>query len=174
LGKARGGGVLDGRFACAEFAHGRSIVLNTLFLHVDDDPNDIKLVELAFVKMPKLRLRSVRDGQEAIDYLDGDGQYKDRETFPLPDVIILDLRMPRVTGFEFLTWLHSESSGNLKLIPVMVFSTSALEADVDRAYALHANCYLTKPVDFQLFGERIKLMTTFWSEHVEKPNGHHR
>src|SRR3954470_21629342 len=92
------------------------------FLLVEDDPNDAHLVELEFNKMSHLRLKWVRDGAEAIQYLEGRGQYKDRQSFPMPDVILLDLKMPGVGGFDFLRWLQRESPGVLKLIPVIVMS----------------------------------------------------
>ena len=142
----------------------------TTFLLVEDDPNDVFLVELEFKNAPgHIRLRTVNDGCEAIDYLGGKGRYHDRVRFPLPDVILLDLKMPKVCGFEFLEWLRQKSPDELQLIPVVVMSSSALESDVRRAYSLHVNSYMIKPVKWQEFRERIRTLGVYWAEHVQKP-----
>jgi len=139
------------------------------FLLVEDEPNDARLVELEFRKMPHVRLRWVRDGGEAIDYLEGKLPYSDRRSFPMPDVILLDLKMPGVDGFDFLHWLQKESPSKLKLIPVIVMSGSDLEADVNRAYAMGANFYLAKPPDWHEFRERMALLGILWGEKGETP-----
>jgi len=139
------------------------------FLLVEDRLDDVLLVEWEFKKAPGLRLRAVRDGQEAIDYLLGLPPYDDRFAFPLPNVILLDIKMPRLSGFDFLTWLHSSSPGDLKLIPVIVMSGSDLEQDVRKAYQMGANLYMTKPVNWDQFRERMRLLGILWTEHVETP-----
>jgi CheY-like chemotaxis protein len=136
---------------------------------VEDDPNDVFLVEHEFKRAPHLRLVHVGDGREAVRYLIGEGEYADRQKHPLPDVILLDLKMPGFSGFDFLEWLHSESPGDQRLIPVVVMSSSSLQEDVRRAYALGVNSYITKPVDWKTFRERIQLLGIFWSEHAETP-----
>ena len=77
--------------------------------------------------------------------------------------------MPRLSGFDFLNWLHSSSPGDLKLIPVIVMSGSGLEQDVRKAYQMGANLYMTKPVDWDQFRERMRLLGILWTEHVETP-----
>src|SRR5690349_10315368 len=110
----------------------------TTFLVVEDDPNDVLLVKLELDKFgDKVRMLTVNDGQEAMHYLEGRESYGDRDRFPTPDVILLDLKMPRVDGFDFLKWLRHEP-GQHHLIPVVVMSSSAFEKDIVRAYELGA------------------------------------
>jgi len=141
----------------------------TIFLYVEDSSDDVEFVRLTFRKEGCGELQVVNDGQEAIDYLSGTGIYADREKYPIPHVILLDLKMPRVDGFGFLKWLHVESPPHLKRLPVIVMSTSSEPKDVDRAYDLGVNCYLTKPIDWDLFQQRMKLLGIFWGDHAEKP-----
>ena len=141
----------------------------TTFLLVEDSLDDAFLVEIEFKKTPHLQLRVVRDGQEAIEYLQGLQPYNDRTKFAIPNVILLDLKMPRIGGFEFLQWLHTEAPEDIKLIPVIVMSGSNLEQDIKRAYELGANIYMSKPVDWNQFRERMKLLGILWSEHAETP-----
>jgi CheY-like chemotaxis protein len=140
------------------------------FLLVEDDPNDAFLVELELKhEAPEIKLHWVSDGHEAMDYLEGKPPYVNRKTHPLPDVILLDLRMPRVGGFDFLEWLHSHSPYDFRLIPVIVMSSSNLQEDVKRAYELGANSYFVKPFHFGAFRERIRLLGIMWGEYVETP-----
>jgi CheY-like chemotaxis protein len=142
----------------------------TDFLLVEDDPNDVCLTQIAFRESGgSHRLHVVGDGQEAIDYLTGKGGYSDRGKHPLPGVILLDIKMPRVDGLEFLQWLNNQAPANIRLIPVIVMSSSNLEKDVKRAYELGANCYLVKPIPWQEFKERMKTINIFWGEHAETP-----
>src|SRR5438477_5846459 len=96
---------------------------STRFLVVEDNATDIEFVQIAFKNSPH-ELHLVTDGQQAIDYLSGTGQYANRKKFPLPQVILLDLKMPRVDGFGVLNWLRHNSPGELRLLPVIVMSTS--------------------------------------------------
>src|SRR5690348_7235194 len=123
-------------------------MLNEQFiLLAEDDPNDVMLLQRAFQKAGlRDRLKIVRDGEQAIDYLAGRGEYADREQFPQPFMLLLDLKMPGTDGFEVLQWVRAESS--LKRLLVVVLTSSNLQADVDRAYDLGANSYLVKPVEF--------------------------
>ena len=142
----------------------------TIFLQVDDDPNDIFLVEREFKNAPAhLQLKSVPDGIEAKRYLEGQGEYADRRKYPMPNVILLDLKMPRFSGFDFLEWIHSTTTGDLRLIPVVVMSSSHLPQDVTRAYALGVNAYMVKPVKWEQFRERIKALGVYWADNVETP-----
>jgi CheY-like chemotaxis protein len=141
------------------------------FLLIENDPNDALLVELELKnEAPEIRLHWVNDGHEAMDYLEGKPPYTNPKVYPMPDVILLDLKMPRVDGFDFLEWLHSHSPDNFKLIPVIVMSSSNLQQDVKRAYELGANSYCVKPVHFGAFRDRIRMLGLMWGEYVETPN----
>src|SRR5688572_11742413 len=138
------------------------------FLLVEDSADDVLLVEHAFKEggAPH-RLYPVGDGEQAMDYLIGMGTYSDRKKYPLPSVILLDIKMPRVTGFEFLEWLHREAPVDLRLIPVIVMSSSNDERDIKRAYQLGANCYLIKPIAWAEFKEQLKALNIFWGDYVQ-------
>ena len=143
---------------------------STTFLLVEDDANDAFIIEQEFKRTHQgIRVVKVHDGIEACRYLDGDGEYTDRANFPLPDVILLDLKMPRFSGFDFLEWLRYKSAPHVNWTPVVVISSSSVQRDVDRAYSLGVNSYLVKPVDWRQFRDRIKALGVYWSEHVETP-----
>jgi CheY-like chemotaxis protein len=145
-------------------------VKNTTFLLVEDDDNDVLLVKLEFKKAPRhIQLQVVNDGDEAIHYLHGYGKYANREMYPIPNVILLDLKMPRVNGYEFLQWLRTKSPGDLRLIPVLVMSGSILPEDINRVYALGANCYIVKPANWQVFKKLVADMGVYWTEHAATP-----
>ena len=120
-----------------------------LVLVVEDDPNHAMLVRAAFgsrdVRFP---LRVVGDGQEAIDYLSGEPPFDDRIRNPPPAAIILDLRLPRMSGFDVLEWLRDKP--RLQDIPVLVFTNSSNPDDAERAHALGARAYRQKPADFSV------------------------
>ena len=141
------------------------------FLLVEDDPNDVYMLETEFRKVPAhIRMVAVSDGKEAMQYLQRQAKYTDTDGYPDPDVILLDLKMPRINGFEFLEWLRSKSPPHYRFIPVVVMSSSNLRQDVDQAYSLGANSYLVKPVQWKLFQQRIQALGIYWAEHVEKPD----
>lgn len=139
-------------------------------LMADDDPDDRMMADQAF---KQYRLRNgvffVEDGQELMDYLHHLGQYADADAFPLPDLILLDLNMPRKDGREALTEIKNDTT--LRRIPVVILTTSQAEEDVLRSYDLGANAYITKPVTFQELSETIRLLNIFWFELVKLPNG---
>ncbi len=142
-----------------------------MFLLVEDDQNDVFLVEREFCDAPaSLRVATVANGVEAVRYLEGQGEYVDRSHFPLPEVILLDLKMPKLNGFEFLQWLRTQAPSALRQIPVVVMSSSSDRRDVSRAYALGVNCYMVKPIDWESFRERIRMLGIYWANHVEKPS----
>src|SRR5204863_385717 len=116
------------------------------------------MVQRGLESVPCTKVKYVKDGQEAIDYLEGREQYGDRKAFPLPHIILLDLKMPRISGFEFLLWRRDEASDELSMIPVVILSGSDLEEDVKKAYVLGANRYLTKTPDIALFSRRMRQM----------------
>jgi CheY-like chemotaxis protein len=141
-----------------------------VFLLVEDTDADALLVKMEMARHPGVHLMMVEDGQDAIDYLLGTESYSDRKQFPLPDVILMDLKMPRVSGFDFLKWRREEAPEALRLIPVIVMSGSSLPKDVRRAYALGANRYMTKPAQLDVFRQRIALMVENWCRHTELVN----
>lgn len=139
-------------------------------LMADDDPDDRMMADQAF---RQYRLRNgvvfVEDGQELMDYLHHLGKYADADQFPLPDLILLDLNMPRKDGREALTEIKTDPT--LRRIPVVILTTSQAEEDILRSYDLGANAYITKPVTFQGLAETIRLLNIFWFELVKLPNG---
>lgn len=141
----------------------------TTFLLVEDDENDAWFVRHQFQGASgHIRLEVVHDGTEGCNYLTGVGKFQNRTEYPLPDVILLDLKMPRMSGFEFLHWLRKEAPANLQLTPVVVMSSSGIREDVRRAYLLGANSYMVKPIDWHGFKERMRNLGIYWS-HVESP-----
>ena len=140
-----------------------------IILYAEDDENDQFLIEKAFAKMAHpVEVRFVNDGSEAIQYLQGTGEFADRARFPLPTVIFLDIKMPQVNGFEVLEWLKSNES--FKLIPAVMISSSQMQEDIDRAYALGASVYLVKPANLAELQKLFKVTGEFFIEHVEKPS----
>jgi CheY-like chemotaxis protein len=115
-------------------------------LIAEDDPNDGWLMQRAFTEAKvNLPLHFVHDGQEAINYLSGTPPFEDRSKHPLPALVLLDLKMPRVTGFELLSWVRHQPA--LARLILFVFSSSNLEEDMRRAYSLGADSYFVKPSD---------------------------
>ena len=140
------------------------------FLLAEDDPNDLYLIEHALKRCPeKLQWRHVRDGVEGQEYFEGNHQYADRHLFPLPDVVLMDLKMPRLNGFDFLQWLRHEGPFDLRSTPVVVLTSSRETSDVTRAYELGANSYLVKPARFELFAKIIRELTASWSQTLHQP-----
>jgi CheY-like chemotaxis protein len=113
-------------------------------LHVDDNPDDIflfrKACSQAAVSFP---LQSVESGKQALDYLQGIGLYSDRARFPLPDLVLIDLKMPPPDGFGLVRWIRSRPE--LNQLPICILTSSFQYQDIKRAYAERANCFLTKP-----------------------------
>jgi CheY-like chemotaxis protein len=113
-------------------------------LLVEDNPDDVLLLQQAFKRAGGASLLSVvQDGLEAQAYLKGDGKYSDRAVHPFPDLMMLDLNLPRMNGFELLEWLRNHS--DCKRLTVHVMTASARDSDIRRAYDLHANSYVIKP-----------------------------
>jgi CheY-like chemotaxis protein len=135
---------------------------------VEDNIDDVILIERAFEKARIVNpLHIVGDGDEALDYLGGRGKYRDRAAHPLPALILLDLKLPRRSGLDVLTWLRAEPS--VKRIPVVVLTSSREGVDVDRAYELGVNSYLCKPVAFDALLEMIKTLKVYWLLFNERP-----
>jgi two-component system response regulator len=126
-------------------------------LIVDDNPDDIELMRLAFDKAKApCALTSVPDGIEAIKYLSGEEQYANRDQFPMPLLVLLDLNMPRLNGFEVLSWIQEHSTSTFPL--VITLSYSHLESDIRRAYDLGTSAYIAKPVDLDSSVSLVKLL----------------
>jgi len=134
-------------------------------LLIEDNPGDVRLVKEALrtAKTPS-RIRVAEDGFQAMEILLRQGEYA-RD--PLPDIIILDLNLPRKDGREVLKEVKNDPV--LRRIPVIIFTTSRAEPDILWAYDMHANCYITKPVDFQQFLTVIKAIESFWLNTVRLP-----
>ena len=136
---------------------------NQFILLVEDDANDVLLIQRAFQKAGFHQgLKTVSDGNQAIEYLSGEGCYADRERFPMPFLLLLDLRLPGTDGFEVLRWVRA--APELKRLLVVVLTSSNLQSDVDRAYELGANSYLVKPVEFQEMVNLVQRFEVYWSE----------
>ena len=137
-------------------------------LLVEDNPADVRLTQEA-LKEGKVynNLHWVKDGVDALDFLHQRGRHRDA---PRPDIILLDLNLPKKDGREVLHDIKNDA--DLKRIPVVVLTTSKAEEDVLRTYDLHANCYVTKPVDLEKFIVVVKSIDAFWLTVVTlPPNG---
>lgn len=130
-------------------------------LLVEDDSNDILFIQRAF-RRSKLDnpIQVVRDGDQAVAYLSGKGDYANRNVYPLPAMILLDLKLPRRSGLEVLEWLRNQPV--LKRIPVVILTSSKENIDVDRAYDIGVNSYLLKPVNYNALNEMIATLNAFW------------
>ncbi len=132
-------------------------------LQVEDDPNDVYLLNYALKKAGVTNtVHVVEDGLEAINYLKGVGQYADREAFPLPSLILLDLKLPHVMGLEVLKWIRSQP---LESVAVIILTASSEEKDVAAAYKLGANAFLTKPSEASKFESIARSINDFWLTH---------
>lgn len=139
------------------------VVCNILL--VEDNPGDIRLTEevMRDSKVP-IQLHVVRDGVEAMQFLHREGEYRDR---PRPDLILLDLNLPRKDGREVLA--EAKGDATLRTIPILMLTTSKAERDVQACYDLHANCYLNKPLDLDQFMELMEVVERFWLQSALLP-----
>jgi CheY-like chemotaxis protein len=148
---------------------GAPMLNNQFILLAEDDSNDVLLIQRAFQKAGlRNALKVTRDGGQAIDYLAGHGIYANRERFPRPFMLLLDLKMPGTDGFEVLQWVRAQP--DLKRLLVVVLTSSNLQADVDRAYELGANSYLVKPVSFDEMVAMIQRFEIYWTEINRTPS----
>ncbi len=146
------------------------VTLSTLLL-VEDDPNDVMLFRRAKDKSNLVNpLQVVEDGEAVVAYLSGQGIYADRNLYPLPTLMLLDLKLPRKSGLEVLAWLRQQPGINR--LPVVVLTSSKESVDVGRAYDLGANSYLVKPVAFDKLLEMVKALGMYWLILNEKPDIH--
>jgi chemotaxis family two-component system response regulator Rcp1 len=134
-------------------------------LLVEDSPTDADLAIEALSEGKIINhLHLVEDGVEALLYLKQQGKYQDALR---PDVILLDLNLPRKSGLEVLADVKSDP--HLKTIPVVILTTSAADEDILKSYSLYANCYITKPIDFEQFTKVIRMIEDFWLAVVKLP-----
>ena len=137
-------------------------------LQVEDDENDAFLLKALLQENGVTNaVHLVTDGQMAVDYLTGTGPFADREKYPLPCMMLMDLKLPKKSGLEVLAWLRQQPA--LRRIVVIMFTSSALPEDISRAYELGANCFLVKPVEFEKTVELIKLWKNFWLDVNQYP-----
>jgi len=137
-------------------------------LLVEDSPDDAFLIQRAFRKANLANsVQLVRDGEEAMAYLKGEPPFSDRNEFPLPVLMLLDLKLPRRSGLEVLEWVRQDST--LKRLPVVVLTSSRESVDINRAYDLGVNSYLTKPVGFDALLEMVKSVNLYWLILNEQP-----
>jgi CheY-like chemotaxis protein len=143
---------------------------NLNYVLVEDDENDAALVAMVASHLPGARFFAVRDGQEAIEYLVGEHPFTDRRFYPLPQVILLDLDMPRLNGFDFISWLRRDAPRPLSLIPIIVMCSSQNPADLARAYSLGANTCIPKPRRWNEFVACMETLHLYWGKHAQLPS----
>lgn len=132
-----------------------------LFLLVEDREDDVLLIKRAFAKANVLNpLHVVSSGEEAIAYLQGVGKYRKRGEFPLPALVLLDIKMPGLDGFQVLEWIRADP--DLRALRVVILTSSDDMHDVSRAYKLGANSFLIKPIDFERFVEISQALAGYW------------
>lgn len=130
-------------------------------LLVEDSEDDAFIMKKALAKSGvENPLQTVTDGQQAMDYLTGSGDYADRERFPLPFIVFLDLKLPYISGFEILEWLRQRP--DLSSFVVVVLTGSSEKKDYERAYALGARSYLVKPPTAQSLKDVFKSLNSYW------------
>jgi CheY-like chemotaxis protein len=135
-------------------------ITQTILL-VEDEENDVVFMEMALEKAGLARVFQVaEDGQEAIDYLSGQGAFADRKRFPLPVLVFLDLKLPRVMGMDVLMWIRAQPE--LDTVVVIILTSSQQRADIKMACALGANSYLVKPSNPLGLEEVVELVKRYW------------
>jgi len=132
-------------------------------LQVEDDPNDVFFLHKAMKKAGVANpIQVASDGQEAIDYLQGNGKFFDRSVFPFPGLVLLDVKLPYVMGLEVLKWIRNQPWTHLIVI---MLSASAVETDIATAYRLGANAFLSKPSEARQLEDMVKAIKDFWLTH---------
>ena len=141
-----------------------------IILLVEDDPDDVELTLRALRKSNITnKVELARDGAEALDYLFGTGAYSGRDTSLMPTVILLDLKLPKIDGFELLRRLRADD--RTKLLPVVILTSSKEEQDIANGYSRGCNSYVRKPVDFAQFSEAVRQLGLYWLLLNESPAG---
>jgi CheY-like chemotaxis protein len=132
-----------------------------VILYVEDDENDLILMRQAWAKAGVLNpLKVVTDGEQAVKYLSGEGKYADRGEYPVPILVLLDLKLPKLSGLDVLKWIRAEPS--VQTVPVIMFSSSTRPEDIRTAYARGANSYLTKPSDHEGLTKMVTSLKDYW------------
>ena len=136
-------------------------------LLVEDEDNDATLLKMAF-KMNNIPnpIQWAKDGAEAVAYLNGEGVYSNRELYPFPEVLIIDIKMPRMTGLELLAWMRDNS---FRVIPSIVMTSSRQDTDIEKAYELGANTYMIKPSSFNELQAVVKVIHDYWTLAIRPP-----
>lgn len=130
-------------------------------LLAEDEENDVFLMQRAFAKARLANpLQVVRNGEEAISYLNGSGKFADRKAYPLPCMILLDLKMPKKSGFEVLQWIRANAETHRMI--VVILTSSNQTPDINRGYELGANSYLVKPPDMDTLLEMLRTLQGYW------------
>ena len=141
---------------------------NRLILLVEDNPDDVFFIKWAFKKSNlDHTLTILSEGRDAIDYLEGRPPYADRDKYPLPAVMILDLRLPGMHGLEVLKWVRSHPT--FKRLPITILSGSDLREDLNTAYDLGANSFVLKPPNLGELKTALNQLTTFWLHAAQLP-----
>ena len=139
-----------------------------VLLLAEDEENDVVLFKRALRKAGvNVVLQRVSDGEEAIEHLKGSGKFNDRLNYPFPDLLIVDLKMPRKTGFEVIEWVRSSPAKRLR---VLVLTSSQEKKGVNKAFDFGANGYMTKPHNFEELVSMIQNMHAFWANLSERPD----
>ena len=137
-------------------------------LIAEDVENDVQLLQRSFDQAGiSAAMHVVSDGEECIAYLAGTGEFANRNEYPLPDLLLLDLKMPKASGFDVLKWIRAQES--LSSLRVVVLTSSERIRDINLAYDLGANSFLTKPLNLIDFTNTIEVMLKFWLEQSRKP-----
>jgi len=143
--------------------------MEPVILLIDDSENDSMLLDYAFKKAGLAHpLRVVRDGVDAISYLLGRGAFSDRVEYPLPDILLIDLNMPRLNGLELLAWLKTQP--DLQHLTVVVLTGSARKEEINIAYQMGAKSYLVKPSQSQTMQRLIDSFFQYWVVHNHPPD----
>ncbi len=148
---------------------GRMSEGNKIILLVEDNPDDEELTRLAFAESQVANeLVVVRDGQEALDYLFAAGKYLDRDVCEQPQLLLLDLKLPKVDGLEVLRGIRADA--RTKFLPVVILTSSKEESDLVESYTLGVNSYIQKPVDFTQFIDAVRQLGLYWLVLNEAPH----
>lgn len=136
-------------------------MIKKVLLVAEDDENDALLLERALRRADStFQMVRVADGEELISYIQGKAPYQDRTVHPAPSLVLLDLKMPRMDGFDVLQWRRETDGAHL--LPVIVFSSSTLERDIRKAYSLGANSYVVKPMRSDALDGMVQALLAWW------------